>query len=307
MKAVWSYWSKPFGDFYSDCWFDEATHLMSWVISLQTTRRFFQTTALYTDDRGADLLVNKLGLRFSEVHTELNRLSNADSRWWTLGKLYTYYLQDTPFMHLDADVYFWKDLPPALRSSDFFTQNPEEFEFGHTTWYRPEIISKAVADTRGWLPEEWTWFVNQKKAEALCCGIVGGNRTDFIRHYAAQTMRIMQHNSNRKAWSYLEQKLGFNLVDMNVAGEQYSLRAFLEYHSTKQDSPYYGMKVNHLFPSFENAIVPENAERVGYTHLLGGVKRSPEMAASIRQRMKEDYPEYYEKVMSIVSPEVVML
>jgi hypothetical protein len=103
MRAVWSFWSKPFKTHHKQVWLTEQHHLFAWILSLETARRHYPDTALFTDDEGAYLLVDQLGLDFAHVSTELNALSKSDPQWWVLGKLWTYRSQIEPFVHIDND------------------------------------------------------------------------------------------------------------------------------------------------------------------------------------------------------------
>src|ERR1017187_9186373 len=114
MRAVWSFWSKPFLAGHGSVWAEPRQHWLSWILSLETAKCHLPETALYTDQVGADLLVDKLGLKFAEVSTVLDVLADEDPRWWALGKLRTYALQTTPFVHIDSDVFLWKPLPDGL-------------------------------------------------------------------------------------------------------------------------------------------------------------------------------------------------
>ena len=103
-------------------------------------------------DPAKTLLVDQLGLPFSEVSTELERLRDVDPGWWaTLGKLVAYSIQDRPFVHLDSDVFLWKGLPHHLLNSPVFTQNPEGFHH-HDPHYRPQDIEWAFGEEALKLP-----------------------------------------------------------------------------------------------------------------------------------------------------------
>jgi hypothetical protein len=90
MRAVWSFWTKPFHAYYKGNWASEKHHLLAWVLSVETARKHYPVTALITDDDGARLLVDGLGLQFTCVSTALNALPNLEHEWFNLGKLYAY-------------------------------------------------------------------------------------------------------------------------------------------------------------------------------------------------------------------------
>src|SRR4051812_45760022 len=108
MRAVWSFWSKPWRARTGGTWRTERHHLLGWILSFEAARKHYPDTELITDDEGAQLLIDRLGLAFSRVSTSLNRLAAHDPRRWILGKLYAYREQSEPFVHLDTDVFLWK-------------------------------------------------------------------------------------------------------------------------------------------------------------------------------------------------------
>jgi hypothetical protein len=54
-RAVWSFWSKPYRTFYHRAWHSEATHLLSWALSVAEAARHYPVTCLHTDSAGAEL------------------------------------------------------------------------------------------------------------------------------------------------------------------------------------------------------------------------------------------------------------
>ena len=160
MRAVWSFWSKPFHDRHNTAWSSPFHHLLAWGLSVSAARRHFSELCLITDSEGKRLLADKLGLPFTEVHTELDTLRHVDSRWWALGKLVAYSMQQQPFAHLDTDVFLWKPLAPAVAEASVFAQCPE-LHNNDPHCYQNEI-ERAFADHGGTLPVEWEWSAPAK-------------------------------------------------------------------------------------------------------------------------------------------------
>src|ERR1700728_571827 len=186
MRGVWSYWSTPYRVHRRSTWASDLHHLLSWVLSVETARQHYTETALVTDDEGARMLVDGLGLRFSDVSTELNALHDHDPAWWSIGKIYAYRLQTKPFIHIDSDMYLWKRLSPLLESADVFAQNEEPFRIYEDRYYPGHFEREAHATPGTWIPREWLWYRSSGRPQrAFCCGILGGNRVDFLRYYAA--------------------------------------------------------------------------------------------------------------------------
>ncbi len=286
MLAVWSYWSKPFDENVNGVWLAPKYHFLSWVLSVQTATRHYPDTVLYTDSRGADLLVGKLGLRFGEVSTELDGV-RGDREWWSLGKLYAYRRQQAPFVHIDADVYLWKPLPDWLTDAPVFAQNPE---FIHAdSWYEPVWVERALAGRPGtWLPEPWTWYRSTPLPQyAPCCGILGGTAPAFLSSYAAQGIEMLECEDNRIALENLGNRRGHMILI-----EQYFLAACLEYQRLRSNH----LSISYLFPYVEAAYDQENAAQKGYTHLSGGAKGDPQICERIELRVRSEYPEFHDRV-----------
>ena len=290
MRAVWSFWSAPFLAHHHHAWPSPRHHLLAWILSTETARRHYAPLALYTDDAGARLLVDELGLAFDEVHTALNALGACDPEWWALGKLYAYRAQSEPFLHLDNDVFLWKPLPDHLAGAPVVAQNPEFFVPGES-YYQPEVFEAALCPHEGWLPQEWRWFrASGLQQRGECCGVFGGTRTDFIQHYAAQAIRLIEEPANQAPLRSVGDKIGHNILF-----EQYLLGACVEYHRRRQDSAYRDISIDYLFGSIDEAFDDEASSRIGYTHLIADAKRNPDLADRLEARVRRDHSTLYER------------
>ena len=78
MRAIWSLWTKPMRTGNSWAWLSPLHHLLSWVLSVELAKKHYSDTALFTDDQGARMLVDGIGLEFNSVSSELNALDNYD-------------------------------------------------------------------------------------------------------------------------------------------------------------------------------------------------------------------------------------
>ncbi|MBD1865417.1 MULTISPECIES: DUF6734 family protein [Trichocoleus] len=295
-RSVWSFWTKPFRSHRQTIWFSEKHHLLAWILSLETARKHYPETALVTDDAGAKMLIDGLGLEFDSVTTELNALQAQDPDWWILGKLWAYRSQTQPFIHVDNDVFLWKPLPPVVNTAPVLAQNPEYFVFGKPLatcwWYRPEIFNHRVKSTNGWLPDEWNWYFAKRRNLAYCCGIMGGAQVDFIRHYADMALRIAADPGNQAALALMDNKLGDCLLI-----EQYFLAACIEYHQQLPDSLFADVSIECLFDSPEAAFSSQQPDQLGYTHLIGEAKRDAAIARRLEKRVAEEYPNQYQRCL----------
>ena len=286
MIAVWSFWSKPYLSSRKQICATERHHLLSWILSVKLARKHFRKTRLVTDEYGASLLIDGLHLEFDEVQIVLNVLDEQDAKWWALGKLYTYRLQEEPFMHIDSDVFLWKPLP-VTSDTHVFAQNPEYFYVGES-FYKPDIPTRLVRQQGGWLPEEWQWYQargNLQRAE--CCGIFGGNAIEFIHYYADLAIRTIEHADNHQLWQTLEED-----VERNILLEQYLLSACINHRNHQPNNNH--ITIEYLFASEAEAFTPKKSAAAGYTHLIADTKKNEIVANNLEQRVKADYPEAYQ-------------
>jgi hypothetical protein len=297
MRAVWSFWSKPFYAGRGHSWHRPLHHLLAWGLSLRLARRHYPETVLVTDHGGKALLVDQLGLSFTHVCLELDRIDSANSGWWALGKLIAYSLQDAPFLHLDADVFLWKPLPERVVNAPVFAQCPEH---GHSAdeWCGPLETENAFADHGLALPDEWVWsrarggrFFREEN-----CGIVGGRRVDFLRYYANLAVDLVLRPANAPAW---ERFLCSDKELYNMIVEQFLLAACVDFHRYHPESPFAGIDIRYLFPSFDDAFQPASAARAGFTHLLGHTKANAAVARRLEDRVRREDPAFYRHCMRL--------
>jgi len=295
MTAVWSLWTKPLYAGHGWEWKELKSYLFSWILSVELARRHFSDTMLVTDDQGRRILVDGLGLQFGNISTELNSLSGHDSGWWNTGKLYTYKLLKVPFLHLDSDVFLWSPLPEKLQRSDVIAQNPEFFTVAPSGHYMPDQFEQQVMAFGGWLPREWEWYRAQygDVQKAICCGIFGGNRIDFISYYADTAIQLLEREENAPILGKMALK-----EQHVVLIEQFLLAACIEYHR----GPYSGfgrLEDEYLFHCIDDAY--HCARVIGFTHLIGDAKNNPTVARRLEKRVQAVNPELHARALRFLA------
>lgn len=290
MRAVWSFWSKPFQEYKGRIWRSPLHHWLAWGLSLRLARRHYPETMLVTDSAGKALLVDGLGLAFTHVSTELDSLRKADAGWWALGKLVAYRLQDQPFVHLDTDVFLWKPLPPEIARAPVFAQCSEDHP-PLATWCGPLDVERAFAKHNAPLPAEWEWSRSRSLSSyrEANCGIMGGTRLDFVRYYANLAIDLVLNPGHASAWAAVGDLAGYNMVV-----EQFLLSACVDFHRSHPESPFRGINIRYLFSSFAEAYDQEVAARLGFTHLLGEAKRDAFVAQRLEQRVQHEDIAFYQ-------------
>jgi len=290
LRAVWSFWSKPHRAGRHANWASEWHHWLAWGLSVHAARQHYPDTVLVTDGAGARMLIDTLELPFERVSTALDMLDDADPQWWALGKLEAYRRQTAPFVHIDADVFLWQALPPELCACAVIAQNPEPIP-SLETCYRPDVLEHALAQPGdGWLPREWRWYRRTRSQwRAECCGIFGGTRLDFIRHYAAGALRIASDPRNRIRLDRLPGKDAHMILL-----EQYLLSACLDYHADRAASPFADVRIGYMFERMDLAH-SEASCQAGFTHLAAGTKRDRRVCRDLEWRVQRDLPQFYER------------
>lgn len=292
MLGVWSFWSRPHYAGHGFQWPDLCSFLLAWGLSVQLGRRHFQRLMLVTDDRGARLLAERLQLPFDTVAVLLNELDDVDPHWWALGKLYAYRAQTEPFVHVDGDVFLWQPLPATLLSAPVLAQHPEHFcLIDQWSYYHVRELEDLFLSTGGSLPAEWRWYSASSELQTACnCGIVGGQHVDFLRHYAELGIQMARRPENVPAW-----KRWPHGPLVNILVEQYLLHASVQYHRQHRASPFAGVEVRYLFPTWAAALDPATTSRAGYTHVIGAAKSNPHLMRDLAARVRQDYPELYDR------------
>jgi hypothetical protein len=294
MRAVWSLWTKPLTSGSPPGWYSDRHHLLAWILSFELARRHYPETALITDDAGAAMLLDGLGLEFGSVSLALNTLADHDPNWWAIGKLYAYSLQETPFVHIDNDVFLWERLPPELERASVLAQHPEYETYG-ASYYRPESIEYDVRRHGGWMPEAFEHYMPLGGVLKIAnCGIMGGCLIDFIRYYAREAICFIEHPANRPVWRGRPR-----LHEDFVVLEQLMLSACVAHHQGRAGSPFADVGLSYLFSSYEDALARADAR--GYTHLLSDAKRDPFLAGHLERIVAEVYPERYRRCRDILS------
>ncbi|MCE9563810.1 MAG: hypothetical protein K8U57_17345 [Planctomycetes bacterium] len=294
MRAVWSFWTEPFRRGEGSGWLSPYHAYLAWGLSVQCASRHYPDTMLVTDDAGVELLVGKLGLKFTHVSRELNRLGGRSPDWWALGKLYAYRMQTDPFVHIDGDVFLWKRLPEELETAPVFAQSPEQFDPDNAAGYYPvrAVERTFPAAGAGWLPDAWRRYTDGAGTRtASCCGIVGGTRIDLLTEFAQLGIRIAEVESNAPGWATWGNK-GL----CNVLIEQMMLDAVVAHRRTFPRSwADATLRVQHLFAEAADPYDAAKSAAVGYTHLISSAKRNREVLADLEARVCRDFPELAER------------
>lgn len=286
-KIIQSFWSKPFFDRLSTAeehrleggWPSEKYNYLSWAFSCLQLRKYYSDVELFTDAFGKSLLIDKLGLPYTHVSTDLDNLKNYRSDLWAIGKVYTYSLQNAPFIHVDGDVFLWDCLPANLFQEPLIAQNIEN---------EPIMYGELMA----MINEKFTCVpeplknidITKDHIYAINAGIIGGRDIDFFKRYTGLIFDFINSNADHLP--------GINSGLFNCVYEQllfYSL-------ATMND-----VSIACLFPDVTT--IPEYTKtfrlvghKTSYVHTFGVNKKSKFSYTFLDYYMRTLYPDYYDRI-----------
>lgn len=273
-------------------WAAPEYHLMGWALSCLQLNNIYGKVDLYASTNAAKLLINILGLPYSDVYVTHDNLHIANENLWALPKILTYSLQSEPFLHFDGDVFLFGKLPASLLNADLIAQNMEEA----TDYY----LSTQVQ-----LKEHFSYFPGCVKSDfesnipikAVNAGILGGKNIEFIKEYSHLAFKYINKNAD-------------NLSKINVD----RFNVFFEQHLFYSLANEKGIKIDFLFQDTikDNEYLylgnfHETPFKLNYLHLLGHFKKDEYTCMQMAVKLRELYPEYYYKIISLCKQNKVPL
>jgi hypothetical protein len=160
MRAVWMYWSKPYIKHRPWAWLSNLHHHSLGVLSVEGVRQYCDSGELVTDNAGAEMLVEGVGLEFAKVSTALDNLSAVDPSMWTLGKLFSLREQQALFVNIDAACFLRAPLSGQSIPADVFARNRQPLSYDRSSYYGGNPIRDVIISRNSWLPEETLWFTS---------------------------------------------------------------------------------------------------------------------------------------------------
>ena len=273
----------PFRDSFG--WAAPEYHLISWALSCLQLHKLYGNITLYANSPAAHLLIDTLQLPYTGVNLAHDKLTLIHPDLWALPKIYTYALQEQPFLHIDGDVFLFKPLNSDLLNGALIAQNvevatediyiPAQREMIQYCTFFPPCVKK---DFESGIP-----------FQACNAGIMGGNNISFFRDYTDLAFEYIHQNANNLEY--------VNLNMFNVFFEQH-----LFYALAKERGIYVNVVFDEIIKNngYKNMgdfhDVPFNRS---YLHLLGHFKRDEYTCIQMAAKLKELYPDYYERIVAL--------
>jgi hypothetical protein len=264
-RAVYSLWTKPMDGKNEHVGFNTEEALFNcFKLSLHYSKQWFKEVHLVTDIKGK-ALVEKHGLEFDNINTDLEDvLKDIDEKHWSLGKIYACKIQDKPFIHLDNDVIWFKKPPVKLFLKDAAFQNSEK-----TSW--PFYKDMMEYDKKHYINRP-KWY-NVENIEAYNCGFIAFNKLDFLKKWWEESLNYIKYIDNTKG-NHVLPCLIFeqHYVGCLCKNYKYSVCILTDFdpNNNKYEWP-----------------TEQLAKELGYTHLIAGSKRRPEIEKKVKIKLEK--------------------
>ncbi|AQG80547.1 hypothetical protein AWR27_15175 [Spirosoma montaniterrae] len=256
---------------------------MSWALSCLQLRQFYDNVTLITDEAGKTLLIDELGLPYTDVQVVLDDvLAQYPKPLWVVSKLYAYALQQEPFLHVDGDVFLYEPLPTDLLTAPLLAQNEEISDY-----YLPYLTEMDRAFSFVPPAIRWRQTTLHQPISAANAGILGGNDVAFLRVYAEAAFDFIEQN--RAYFSTPQPQLN----NFNILFEQYLFSSMAAYHNVPVryvQSPNFQLER----PCFEDAPRFQT-----YLHPIAPEKKVYQTCQHVARRLQLDYPDYYRRISTL--------
>jgi len=272
-RAVYSLWTSPM-DEQTVGFNTEKAFIECFTLSLHFSKKWFKEVHLVTDLKGKKL-VKKYGLKFDSINTDLETvMKGVHKQHWSLGKIYACKIQDKPFIHLDNDVILFKPLPESFLESETGFQNIEN---EHQEKFYTFLLNHAEKNYK----TKPVWF-EADNYKAYNCGIIAFNKLDILEEWWNEALKYVQFLND------LNYEYNYNVPCLIY--EQFAV-----YHLCR----HYGYNVDLLSfygtPEQRNlSFLPSDlTAKLGYTHLIAGCKRRPDVELRVRKRLEKELNKIY--------------
>ena len=265
-------------------WLAPEYNLMGWALSCLQLKQYHKDVILYSDSVSAKILIDTLQLPYSEVVCNLDVLNTYHPQLWALPKIYTYSQQEKPFLHVDGDVFIWKKFDDDLLKSNLIAQNVESA----TKYY--EKIMQSLESSLTYFPQE---IIVERELKnpilAYNAGIFGGTDISFFKEYTG------------KAFEFVDKNIA-NLSKINVTNFNIFFEQYLFYCLIKKNKLNVGVLIPEIigdnqYKGFGDfARVPYEKH---YLHLLGVYKKREFICKQMANRLRQDYPLYYYRIIEL--------
>lgn len=294
MNIVQTCWSCNQSDLlkFSAGWLSAEYNIMSWTLSALQLNKFYSKLTLYADSTSARMLKDTLQLPYSEVFADMDSMEEYHPGLWALPKVITYARQDSPFLHVDGDVFIWKPFSERLLGGSLIAQNEE----GATLYYE-NMLRSLESELKYFPPELIQHRKSGEPIHAFNAGILGGHDIKFFKGFTEKAIEFVNRNKDRLS--------AINASNFNIFFEQYLFFCLVWVRKKKVEVLIDEVIGDNQYRGFADFIdVPYSKS---YLHLLGDYKRNRSVCDQMASKLRMDYPEYYYRIIELFKSKRVVL
>ena len=254
---------------------------MAWALSCLCLRKHYDEVALYTDEQGKHILIDRLHLPYTEVHVVYDEALCLPQHW-SYAKIKTYSLQTKPFLHVDGDIFLPNPLPDDIIDAPLIAQNKER----GTEYYR-DMMDSLLGESSLKLPEYLEEALREESISSYNMGVFGGHDLDFIHAFCHEALAICQANMATC------QNGNFNLLFEQI------LLAYMVQEEGRVVSTVFSQTFNDNGYTTKEFCDLNRYGQKDYFHLLGGHKRNSEVIETFVETFISLHPDYYKSIVSL--------
>lgn len=289
IRIIQTFWSGAHNPLECGYGWTHAEHnLMSWALSCHSLCEHYRNVELYTDQRGYDVLIEKLHLPYTRIHVVYDDFLGLPQHW-ALAKIKTYAMQTEPFLHVDGDIYLPVPLPLKVLSAPLVAQNRE---IGSAYYHR--MMEEVQRHKDIVLPSYITEALQAESIASYNMGMFGGYDLDFIHRYCQEAISFLERNRMN------DRSNPHSRVYCNILFEQvfFAVLADLE---NKEVASVLGRAARDEGYSAREFSDLSYWDQRSFFHLLGGHKRSSYNTDMLRRTLLRLYPNSLERITDLFS------
>jgi|ERR1035437_137739 hypothetical protein len=297
-RIVQTLWTKPvfesgtseFQNRFHGGWLSKKYNYMAWTLSCLQFRKYYDQVELVTDKKGKELLVDKLGLPYTNIKVELDCLNQYPNSLWTLPKIYCYKIQSEPFIHTDGDVFIWEKFDDDIISARLISQ---QLVVDH----KPQYITMEEIETHlNNIPD--CIAKDRKESDVLRisnAGLLGGTDLDFYKEFTKLSFEFVDKN--------LSQLSRLKTGNFGMIFEEYLFYCLAK--EKEIDVTYLLEPLTDDFKGTKLVDFETVPTKTKFIHPVGTYKQYQQICDLLESTLLMHYPDYYYRILKLLHDFVI--
>lgn len=256
----------------------------TYLLSALLVRKMGYRIELFCDERAYEIYST---IPYHDIHLVNFDLDGISSKFWIWGKIKTQSLINEPYVHIDGDVLFFKDIIKDSLIGGKYKAVVQSVENERTIGIQP-FQDLYIKSRNPFLTIDSGIDWQKYGLQAYNCGVVGFSDMKLKNEYVNTVKKILCEISSSGNFNEYRQKY----EGMFLIAEQSVLYYILHERNINPFEIFpYGEIINHMY-SNGNWYSTLPIEK-GYCHLLGYSKYKKTVVDGIKQKILTKFPEYF--------------